>query len=420
MSLYGVLRTGVSGLTAQASKLGTVGDNIANANTTGYKRSSTEFSSLVIGGGTKEHNPAGVTSTVRNAITQQGHLLPTTSSTDLAVEGNGFFVVSNGAGTPFLTRAGSFVPDGAGKLVNAGGFTLMGLPLAEGGAGTVANGFSGLQEVNITAAQLQASASTEGRLFVNLPSNADDVAAGRLPSDNLAASEATAKTSLLAFDNLGNEVLLDIYFAKSDVGEWDVAIFDREEATNDGFPYGPPGSQPLASEALNFDANGNLVAGSPSTVSFTVPNGAALELDFSQMTQLAADFTIMAADVNGTAPSAVASVEITDDGTLVALLENGARRPFFTIPLADVPSPDNLRPLTGNVYAPTDNSGDVRTGIAGTGGFGNIISNTLEESNVDMASELVSMIEAQRGYSANSKVFQTGAELLDVLINLKR
>src|SRR5690625_2432953 len=210
MSLYGVLRTGVSGLTAQASKLGTVGDNIANANTTGCKRSSTEFSSLVVGGGTKQHNPGGVTSTVRNAISQQGHLLPTMSSTDLAVEGNGFFIVSNGAGTPFLTRAGSFVPDGAGKLVNAGGFKLMGLPLSEGGAGTIANGFSGLQEVNITAAQLEASPSAEGRLFANLPSNADDVA-GDLPSDNDANSGFTAKTSLLAFDNLGNEVLLDIY-----------------------------------------------------------------------------------------------------------------------------------------------------------------------------------------------------------------
>lgn len=415
MSLYGVLRTGVSGLTAQASKLGTVGDNIANANTTGYKRSSTEFSSLVVGGGTKQHNPGGVTSTVRNAISQQGHLLPTTSSTDLAVEGNGFFVVSNGAGTPFLTRAGSFVPDGAGKLVNAGGFKLMGLPLSEGGAGAIANGFSGLQEVNITAAQLEASPSTEGRLFANLPSNADDVA-GDLPSDNDANSGFTAKTSLLAFDNLGNEVLLDIYFAKTSLGEWEVVIFDREGATNGGFPYA---SGPLEQATLSFDANGQL-SGGPVEISVAVPDGATMKLDFSQMTQLAADFTIMAADVNGTAPSAVASVEITDDGTLVALLENGARRPFFTIPLADVPSPDNLRPLTGNVFAPTHDSGDVRTGIAGTGGFGNIISNTLEESNVDMASELVSMIEAQRGYTANSKVFQTGAELLDVLINLKR
>lgn len=415
MSLYGVLRTGVSGLTAQASKLGTVGDNIANANTTGYKRSSIEFSSFVIGGGNKEHNPGGVTSTVRNAITQQGHLLPTTSSTDLAVEGNGFFIVSNGAGTPFLTRAGSFVPDGAGKLVNAAGFTLMGMPLAEGSAGTVANGFSGLQEVNITAARLEASPSSWGRFFANLPSNAADIAPANLPSANAPMAEATAKTSLLAFDNLGNEVLLDIYFAKSGDAEWDVAIFNREDATDGGFPYA---AGALVDATLTFDATGNLMTGSP--VSFGVPGGATMELDFSQMTQLAADFTIMAADVNGTAPSAVAGVEITDDGTLVALLENGARRPFFTIPLADVPSPDNLRPLTGNVFALTNNSGDVRTGIAGTGGFGNIISNSLEESNVDLASELVSMIEAQRGYSANSKVFQTGAELLDVLINLKR
>lgn len=417
MSLYGVLRTGVSGLTAQASKLGTVGDNIANANTTGYKRSSIEFSSLVVGGGSQEYNSGGVSSDIRHAISQQGHLLPTTSSTDLAIEGNGFLVVSDGAGTPFLTRAGSFVPDGSGKFVNAGGYRLMGYPATEGGADMIANGISGLQEVNITAAQLDASASTNGRLFANLPSNADDVLPADLPSTNTPTAEATAKTSLLVYDNLGNEVLLDVYFAKSDQGEWDVAIYDRAAASGGTFPYA---GGALATETLVFDGHGNLTAGSPTTISVPVPDGAAFELDVSQMTQLAADFTIMAADADGTAPSAVSSIEISEDGMLVALLENGARRPFFSIPLADVASPDNLRPVTGNIYAPSSDSGDVRTGIAGAGGFGSIISNALEESNVDMASELVSMIEAQRGYSANSKVFQTGAELLDVLINLKR
>ena len=418
MSLYGVLRTGVSGMMSQASKLGTVGDNIANANTTGYKRSSVEFSSLVVGKNTDYYNSGGVTSGVRYGVSQQGSLLQTTSSTDLAVEGNGFFVVSDGAGTPFLTRAGSFVPDGTGKLVNAAGYKLMGYPVTDGDPNAVANGLSGLQEVDISQARLDAMASTEGRLFANLPSNAAVTAAADLPSTNAATAQGVAKTSLLAYDNLGNEILLDVHFAQSAPGEWEVAVYDQADATAGGFPYA---AGPLAVETLQFDlSTGDLTGGSPDSISVPVPNGATLALDLSQMTHLAEDFTIMDPQVNGSAPSAVTDIEISEDGTLVALLENGARREFFKVPLADVPSPDKLLPVTGNVYVPTNDSGDVRVGTAGTGGLGDVVSGALEQSNVDMASELVSMIEAQRGYTANSKVFQTGAELLDVLINLKR
>src|SRR5690606_15811521 len=109
-SLYGVLRTGVSGMNAQSNKLGTVADNIANANTTGYKRASTEFSSLVLSSGKGSYNSGAVVTNVRYSISQQGPLVFTTSMADLAVQGNGFFVVSDEGGTPYLTRAGSFVP----------------------------------------------------------------------------------------------------------------------------------------------------------------------------------------------------------------------------------------------------------------------------------------------------------------------
>jgi flagellar hook protein FlgE len=417
MSLYGVLRTGVSGLMVQASKLGTVADNIANANTTGYKRASIEFSTLVIGEKTETYNAGGVTSSVRAAVSQQGSLLQTTSATDLAIEGRGFFVVSDMAGMPFMTRAGSFVPDGDGFLVNSAGYTLMGYPVENGGP--VANGLAGLEKVNITQAQLTATPSIEGRFFANLPSNAAVTAAADLPSANAATAQPAAKTSLVSYDNLGNEVLLDVYFTKTAASDWEVAVFNQADAAaGGGFPYA---AGPLSVATLQFDpATGNLTGASATAVTVPVPNGAALELDLSQMTQLAAGFTVMAAEVDGNAPSAVAEVEFAADGTVVALLENGTRRSIFTIALADVTSPDNLRQVTGNVYLPTVESGDIRVGTPGSGGFGTVIGGALEQSNVDMASELVSMIEAQRAYSANSKVFQTGAELLDVLISLKR
>ena len=123
MSLYGVMRTGVSGMAAQSNKLSTVSDNIANVNTTGYKRASTEFSSLILKSGSGNYDSGAVETHVRYAITDPGHLSFTTSTTDLAVQGNGFFVVADATGTQqFLTRAGSFVPDSQGNLVNAAGF----------------------------------------------------------------------------------------------------------------------------------------------------------------------------------------------------------------------------------------------------------------------------------------------------------
>src|SRR5262249_28845064 len=127
MSLFGVMRTGVSGMNAQSNKLSTVSDNIANVNTTGYKRASTEFSSLILKSGSGDYNSGAGETHILYAITDPGSLQFTTSTTDLAVQGNGFFVVSDVTGTQhFLTRAGSFVPDSRGNLVNPAGFYLMG------------------------------------------------------------------------------------------------------------------------------------------------------------------------------------------------------------------------------------------------------------------------------------------------------
>src|SRR5215510_12690250 len=150
MSLYGVMRTGVSGMNAQSNKLSTVSDNIANVNTTGYKRASTEFSSLILKSGSGNYDSGAVETQVRYAISDQGSLTFTTSTTDLAVQGNGFFVVSDASGTNYLTRAGSFVPDSQGNLVNAAGFYLMGYP---GINDTISgNSTAGMQIVNINSA----------------------------------------------------------------------------------------------------------------------------------------------------------------------------------------------------------------------------------------------------------------------------
>jgi flagellar hook protein FlgE len=418
MGLSGIMRTSASGMAAQANRLSTVADNIANSNTTGYKRASTEFSSILLESGS-EYLSGSVKTNVRYAISEQGAFSYTTSATDLAVNGNGFFVVSDTNDQTFLTRAGSFVKNGDGDLVNAGGFRLMGYSLANGPPNVVANSPGGLEVVNIGNLALQANPSNLGSLFVNLPSNASIVAAADLPSANAATATYTAKTSLVAYDNLGNQVTVDVYASKTAAETWEITVFDQAEAAaGGGFPYT---AGPLVTDTLTFDpTTGQLDGASPTGVSIPIPNGATVDLDMSQSSQLAAEYMVLEATVNGNAPSQVERVEISDDGFLFAVFENGARVATYQIPLATVASPDNLKPLAGNVFSPGIDSGDVQIGFAGSGALGTIVSSALEQSTVDIASELTTMIESQRSYTVNSKVFQTGADLMDVLVNLKR
>ncbi len=419
MSLYGVMRTGVSGMNAQSNKLSTVADNIANASTNGYKRASAEFSSMFINSDTDDYTSGGVTTKTRYNVSEQGNLTYTTSVTDLAISGNGFLIVSDASGTPYLTRAGSFVADGDGNLVNAAGYYLMGFDYAEGDPAPVAGGLAGLSVINIKQSDLRAVATTEGTFAANLPSTADIVAAADLPSANAATADYTAKSSLLTYDDLGNEVIVDLYLTKTADNSWEMTAFNSaDSASGGGFPYA---SGPLATAALDFDpTNGALTTTSPTTFTLPVPGGASVDLDISGMKQLSADYRVLDAKVNGNAPSPVDHIDIDSDGTLYAVYESGARVATNKIPLADVPSPDNLTVRPGNVYVPSTESGAIQVGFSTAGGLGTITSGALESSTVDLASELTEMIELQRTYTANSKVFQTGSELLDVLVNLKR
>lgn len=430
MSLYGMMRTGVSGMNAQANRLSTVADNIANSSTTGYKRSSTEFASLIIPSTTGNYTSGGVTTTVRTSISQQGDLRYTSSGSDLAINGGGFFVVQGpGGGSPVLTRAGSFVPDAQGRLINAAGFQLMGYSFANGVPSAAANGFGGLEPVTIAQQELIAVPTSTGVFTANLPADAEIVGPGATPptqaaSTNAATATYTAKSSLLTYDHLGREQLLDIYYTKTADDTWEVAVFRQADATpGTSFPYAAPGQ--VGSAALTFDpTTGALTAASDNEIEITLDGGGPAEqvitLDLAAMKQLGTGYTLLQADVNGNAPSGIEGVQIDDDGTVYAKYENGTFKALFRIPVADVQSPDMLQVLSGNVFAPTADSGAVQMGFANEGGRGRIVSGALENSNVDIAQELTDMIESQRSYTANSKVFQTGSDLMDILVNLKR
>ena len=418
MSLYGVMRTGVSGMNAQANRLSTVADNVANVNTTGYKGSTCEFSSLILSDWDAAYESGSVLTDVRHNIDEQGGLVGTSSVSDLAISGNGFFMVANPAGTPYLTRAGSFVPDGSGTLVNAAGFSLLGYKLNPDQPAVTLNGFNNLTPVSFGGPSLSATPSSLGTIRANLPSTAGDVAVSDLPSFNSATSTYTDKSSLIVYDNLGGQVKLDIYFAKTSVGNWEMSVYDsRDASTNGGFPYA---SSPLTTQSLLFGADGKLDPSQPSQFTFTIPGGADFTLDVAGTTQFATGYTVLTASVNGTPAGEPKDVEIARDGFVYAIYDGGTRIPVFRIPLAHVTSPDLLTPLAGNVFQASSDTGGVTVGFAQSGGLGDIMSKTLEQSTVDLASELTTMIDAQRGYTANSKVFQTGSELMDVLVNLKR
>ncbi|MDD1520163.1 MULTISPECIES: flagellar hook protein FlgE [Bradyrhizobium] len=409
MSLYGVMRTGVSGMNAQSNKLSTVSDNIANVNTTGYKRASTEFSSLILKSGSGNYDSGAVETTVRYAISDAGNYHFTTSTTDLAVQGNGFFVVQDANGNNFLTRAGAFVPDETGNLVNTAGFQLMGYNIANGAVPNVAaNGFGGLQVINVNQMALQAAPSTKATVAANFDPSATAIAAPAGPANY------TSKTSMVTYDNIGNAVTLDVYAAKTGANTWDIQVYNGATALT------TPGPATTFTFDVTATGKGKLAAASPTALSVAIPGGsAAFNIDMSAMTQVAAAFDFKAT-VDGNAPSAVEKVNIDDKGIVTAVLKNGTTLPSFQIALATVPSPDHLTPEVGNVYSPNLESGNVQVGLAGQGGLGTVKSGALEDSNVDLADELTSMIEAQRGFTANSKSFQTGADLLDVVVNLKR
>ncbi|WP_102958759.1 flagellar hook protein FlgE [Mangrovicella endophytica] len=543
MSIYGIMRTSVSGMNAQANRLSAVSDNIANSNTNGYKKAYTDFSSMTLPQGASQYNSGVVDTRIRSRISEQGNLSYTTSTTDLAVNGNGFMVVSNSNGENFLTRAGSFVVSSDGSLVNAAGFKLMGYKLPVGDTVGVVNGFAGLEPVSLATSSLIATPTTEGKLAANLPDGAAAVpqlssasfaagiyngagldtgdslkftlsvdgstpaanitvplttvtgpvtlkdaiqtaidgssigagkvvvsvdAAGaitytavstgptsainvgpvtadntdadgsttsvlgldtvggsdtgtnnRLPSANAANATYTNKKSIVTYDNVGNQVTLDIFMSKKSEDTWEVTVYNRADApkapSTAEFPYSKAA---LTSQTLTFDGAGKLA--SEKSMSIAIPGGQTMALDLSSMTQLGGDFQVLDASANGNPPSDVKDVQISANGIVSAVFTDGSTLALYKVPLANVASPDNLETLSGNVFAANNESGAVQIGFGGSGGLGDIVSGAVELSTVDLASELTEMIEAQRGYTANSKVFQSGSEILDVLVNLKR
>ncbi len=434
MSVSQAMQIGVSGLTANADRVQDISNNIANANTDGYKRSFTSMVTETVGTAYASEG-SGVRTEGRNDISSTGSVRATNSATDLAIEGDGFFVVSTGVDETnqanyALTRAGSFIPDEDGNLVNAAGYYLAGFPVDENGStGAVdTSSYASLQTVNISNQTIQGSPTENIAVSANVPAQATGLATPGDPFVStveyytpLGAAERLAVSwQPSATDNVWNLTFSDASGAP--LGSVDVTFHDSGPDAGAPLSYSNVTNLATAPAAFAFDpatgaATLTLDTGTtPQVVEMTLgaPN------TFDGVTQFAGDYSGLSVDVDGASTGQLVSTEISGDGTVYGLFDNGQRKPLYIIPLADVPNPDGLNPTDGNTFRVSVSSGDVTLLFPGSGTVGTISAFALESSNVNIAQELTDLIQVQRAYSSNAKIITTSDQMLEETLQIKR
>ena len=433
MSIYGALFTGVSGLNANSRALSNTSTNIANINTVGYKETQNQFSTLLAENvGVGQFTSGGVKAVPVQRISAQGEITQTTVPTDLAVSGNGFFVVTS---TPnadptvsqlSYTRAGDFQKNSDGFLRNAAGYYLQGWKLDANG--NVPSNPADVEAIDLGKITGTAEATSTASLRLNLQSTA--TAAAGYAAGDMTAGTATPQyqTGMSVFDSQGGSQPLRFSFIKTGANAWSY------EVNYDGNPanIGGAGNNPIATGDLTFNSDGT-IATPAAAVSITIPWAAASgltpqDVSFNLGTPAAADgltqydaaSTLYATDTNGALFGALTGVRVDGDGRVIAQFDNGIEKPIYQLPIATFLNADGLRALDGNAYASSVESGDVSLKQANQGGAGAVQSSALEQSTVDLAKEFSDMIIIQRAYSAASKIITTADEMLDELTRLKR
>ncbi|MEO0680935.1 MAG: flagellar hook-basal body complex protein [Pseudomonadota bacterium] len=434
MTLSSSLTAGVAGLGANANKLATISDNIANAGTYGYKRVDTEFTSMVVGANAGAYTAGGVTSTSSRNIGQQGALATTGNALDLAVVGGGFLPVTSAsraaAGAPTqlqLAPTGSFSPDSTGLLRTASGLALLGWPVDETGA-TIAGSrqsAAGLQPVVVPANAIAAEPTTQITLGANLPAEdtSDSGSGDALPVtieyfDNLGGSRDLTATFTPSVPAAGSPPTnaWRLSFADSATSGGPVAEYDITFSDAAGLGGTLASVAPVGGAAWNGpDGIADIpIAGGSIAVSLG-PVGAE-----SPLTQLAAPFTPTGISKNGAGAGQLTGLEFDAQGFLVGTYDTGLTRNLFQVPLVDVPNPDGLRPEDAGAFSVTGDSGAFFLWDSADGPVGELTGFALEQSTTDIAGELTALIETQRAYSSNAKVIQTVDEMLQETTNIKR
>ena len=475
MSINSAMLAGVSGLVANSSALAAISDNIANVNTTSYKRNQVNFTNMVtsqsVGG---RYSAGGVQGVTRQYVSQQGLIQSSASSTDLAISGDGFFIGTEKSSnlTPAdsrqFTRAGSFHVDSEGFLINDAGLYLQGWPaLANGTFDINPSDLNKLASINVKNLGAAVQPTTEVLLSANLdkaqalsaaagsPGSAGPPVVPAVPATYNAttvasmadyANDPTTGTKpdfsveLSVIDSLGGTHKFAMSFLKSSANpnEWNAEIY--AVPASDVSVAGRPGQ--VASGLVKFTQTGAIdlanstlfgAAGAAPTISLAASGGGApawataqgvaantVDFDLANLTQYAAASTVNSVNSNGASVGSVVGVDVADDGVVSAIFDNGQVRKISKIALATFPNADGLKAVSGNAYLNNLPAGQMVIKEAGVGGAGEISPSSLESSTVDLSSEFTGLISTQKAYSASSKIITTADQMLDELINIIR
>ncbi|USI72015.1 flagellar hook protein FlgE [Sphingomonas morindae] len=431
MSLYSALNAGVSGLGAQSGAMATVADNIVNVNTVGFKGSKADFATMVTGGNSRSsYSAGGVSLVTKAAISRAGTLNAGSRTTDLGIEGKGFFIVRPQPDSKDVayTRAGNFFADQLGNLVNAAGYYLQGWPLdADGNA--AGSGLESLRTVNLNGLLGSADPTRRLTMQLNLDSRLDPYAGTPAYSAG-AMAQGTVKPqysqSKLVYDAQGNPHDVTFGFIKTGPNTWQAEIYGKAGEVDASQANGL-----LASGKLVFDGDGKLDptasdravldgftpkwANGAGSVKITMPFGGTDNV----WKQIADVSKIGAYSVDGGKLSEITKVQVSQKGIVTVFFEGGSARDIFKVPLAAFQNADGLTRLNGNAYQDAIESGSPSIEPAGEGA-GKIWGGQLEASTTDLAEEFSNMIRFQRAYSASSKIITTVDEMLQELSALKR
>ena len=419
-------RVAISGLKAASGELDVIGNNIANSNTAGFKKSRAEFVDVFavtnVGGSGSTPGSGVRLSAIRQQFTQ-GNISFTDNNLDMAINGSGFFVL-NDSGTNVYSRAGNFQVDRSGHVVNAAGQQLMTFNTTEAGAPT-----GGMSALKIDTSLIQPAGTNEVSMTANLDSRALPPAtpwpgggfdAFAVPPTAPDPDMFNSSTSVTVYDSLGNSHTQSLYFVKTaTANEWQVySLIDGVSETGpDTITFDSSGQIPTASLPLQVS-----IAGWAPLDDAGAANGAAAQnftLDLSKLTQFGNEFSVTSIDQDGFTTGQLRGVEVGDGGVVYARFTNGQSRALGQVALADFSNTAGLQPLGGSIWAETFTSGQPTLSAPGSGGVGVVQSGALEDSNVEVTQELVDMIVAQRNFQANAKVIQTEDTITQAIINLR-
>lgn len=400
----------VSGLNAASAGLDSIGNNIANSATNGFKGATTSFADMFAGAGVGLGvNVAAVTQNFKD-----GPITRTDRPTDVAISGSGFFRVQDKNGDIYYSRDGQFLRDKSGNLVNNQGMVVTGYPASVDEKGNVTIQSGGVPEgLNIPTDMMDAKRSELAKLTINL--NSEDKIKDKAFDVNNPDDSSTYNfsTTMTAYDSQGNTHEISVYFVKTEDNKWTAYAKDAGDAS--------------ATELgkLEFDGNGKLKEADKATFAFNYNglNGAdngVLNVDLSKTRQQkVSESSVSAIDVDGFPAGEYTSFKIEDNGLIVANYSNQQKRVVGQVALSAFANPNGLVSQGGNVWASSNASGNPMDGVPGVGQFGKLTSGALESSNVDMSQELISMIVMQRNYQSNAQTIKTQDQMLQTLVNLR-